>query len=190
MQSGRQVDPGAGGVDVPMRSPGRSGSRSVRMHGGQRHPGLLQAGQAFLDLVRVPVPFDEVQHHQDVGDEPLGARVEGAPADRGGNPQAVLAVPPVVARAGADVVGDALLVDPQEPLGLSGLQGEGDQVAGLGDERVQAPPGRFAGPWRLTRRRVAGARHRQPALHRPYGGRAAERLERLVPVGPAARGVR
>jgi hypothetical protein len=93
----------------------------------------------------VPVAFDEVQHHQDVGDETLGARVEGAPADRGRNPQAVLAVSPGAARAGADVVGDALLVDPQEPLGLSGLQGEGDQVAGLGDERMQAPPGRCAG---------------------------------------------
>ena len=70
------------------------------------------------------------------------------------------------------------------------LQGEGDRIAGLGDERMQAPPGRVAGLVRLTRRAVPRARHRQPALHRPYCGGPAERLERLVPVGSAAGTVR
>lgn len=136
-----------------------------------RETGLVRELQTFLDVVRAPVALGEVEQDHHVGEKALRPRVQAAPADGRGDPQVVLAVAVRIGRGGTDAVADFVLVDPDEPLGVSRLQGQGHQIAGFGDERVEdlfavvLVRGADVGRGLL----VCAARHREPSGDRLYG---------------------
>lgn len=158
----------------------------------------VRAVQTFLDVVRAPVAFGEVEHDQDVGEKALRPWVQAAPAGRRGDPQVVLAVALRVGRSGPHVVDGTVLVGPEELFRVSRLQGQGHQITRFGDERVEdladvtvvRPAGR--------RGAVCAARYREPSGDRPHGldgsaGRrgdvrrgAGRRRRGAVPVLPLA----
>src|SRR3954453_22335989 len=107
-----------------------------------------------VQLVAVAdLPFGEIEQDDDVADKLAGERLEREPANRGRDPPLLVALPFVAAGARAHLRGHADLVDPDEPVRLSGLQRPRAQLRGLGDERVPgvANPARDPPPGDLAR---------------------------------------
>lgn len=128
----------------------------------------------------------KVQQQQHVGDKLLGSRLERGPPGGWRNPEVVLARCSRVRRTGSDPGRHTALVDPDEALGLPGLQRQDGEPDRLHHERMLGPTARECDPV-PDQRSVIGVAPilliRLPVRQRPQ----AQRMYKGQPREPAVR---